>query len=272
MKQSVILWIIAFFLTVASAVYQRVTGPTYPVSGTARIGSNEIAFRLERSHGGETDAPVLLFVDDPAVTGIIRWKRFRTDDPWSEVPMERRDHSLAGALPYQPPGGKLEYTVTLLSAGQTAVVLPGSPVVIRFRGDVPLFVLLPHILAMFLAMLLSTRTGLEVLAPSPSYRTRIVWTLCALFVGGMILGPFVQWYAFGKWWTGWPLGTDLTDNKTAIAFLGWVVAAAASRFSRHPRRWILGAAILLLAVYLIPHSVFGSELDYAASPATKHGP
>ena len=186
--------------------------------------------------------------------------------------MERRDRSLTGVLPHQPPGGKLEYTVTLVSAGQTVVLPAGPPVVIRFRGAVPLFVLIPHVLAMFLAMLLSTRAGLEVFAQSPSYRRFIGWTLGLLFVGGLILGPVMQWYAFGEWWTGWPLGTDLTDNKTAVAFLGWVAAAMALRSSRHPKRWILGAAILLLVVYMIPHSLFGTELDYTTPVETEHVP
>lgn len=268
MKQSFILWSVAILLTAASAIYQRATGPTYPTSGTARLGTREIAFRFERSHAGETDAPVTVLVDDPGIAGVVRWKRLKTDDPWSEVPMERRERSLTAALPHQPPGGKLEYTVTLSTGTQDLVLPPGPPVVIRFRGAVPLAVLIPHVVAMFLAMLLSTRTGLEVFSPAPSYGRLIRWTLGTLFVGGLILGPAVQWYAFGEWWTGWPFGTDLTDNKTAVAFLGWVVAALALRKSGQPKRWVLGAAILLLVVYMIPHSLFGTELDYNAPPQT----
>jgi hypothetical protein len=264
MKQSLILWIIAFLLTAASAVYQRMTGPTYPVSGMTYLGGRAIAFRLERSHGGATDAPVMLPVDDPSITGTVRWKRYNTGDAWTDLPMEHRDRSLVAALPHQPPGGKLEYAVELSAGGEHAVVPPGPPVVIRFRGNVPLAVLIPHVLAMFLAMLFSTRTGLEVIRPAPSYPRLLAWTLGLLFVGGLMLGPLMQWYAFGAWWTGWPLGTDLTDNKTAIAFLGWAIAALGHRKSPRPKVWIAGAAILLLVVYMIPHSMFGTELDYNA--------
>jgi hypothetical protein len=31
--------------------------------------------------------------------------------------------------------------------------------------------------------------------------------------------------------------------------------------SKNPVRWVIGAAIVTLTVFLIPHSVFGSELD-----------
>ena len=41
--------------------------------------------------------------------------------------------------------------------------------------------------------------------------------LLLLAVGGFILGPLVQNYAFGELWTGVPFGWDLTDNKTLIA-------------------------------------------------------
>jgi len=34
------------------------------------------------------------------------------------------------------------------------------------------------------------------------------------------------------------------------------------RFKR-PKRWAIAAAIITLIVYLIPHSVLGSEIDYS---------
>ncbi len=43
-----------------------------------------------------------------------------------------------------------------------------------------------------------------------------------LVLGGFLLGPIVQKYAFGAFWTGWPFGEDLTDNKTAVAVLAWL--------------------------------------------------
>jgi hypothetical protein len=73
----------------------------------------------------------------------------------------------------------------------------------------------------------------------------------------------VQKFAFGSLWTGFPFGYDLTDNKTLIAFIGWVIALIAGRKGKPARGWVLAAAILLLIVFLIPHSLLGSELDYS---------
>ena len=83
-----------------------------------------------------------------------------------------------------------------------------------------------------------------------------------LFAGGMILGPVVQNFAFGELWTSVPFSWDLTDNKTLVAFTFWIIAVAGNWIKDRPYLSIL-AAIILLLVYSIPHSMFGSELDYS---------
>jgi FtsH-binding integral membrane protein len=170
---------------------------------------------------------------------------------------------LTADLPHQPPAGKLMYRIVLSGGGRQVLLPDGAPVVIRFKGTVPPVVLYFHILVMFSAMLLSTRGGLEYFAAVPSLRWYIITSLILLFVGGLILGPVVQKYAFGAYWTGWPFGNDLTDNKTAVAFLFWCLAAYMNRRSKNPALWVLIAAIATLAVFMVPHSVLGSELDYS---------
>lgn len=119
---------------------------------------------------------------------------------------------------------------------------------------------------MFVAVLLGIRTLLEALAGRPGIRWMSRTTLLCVGLGGMIMGPVVQWYAFDAAWTGVPFGWDLTDNKTLLMFLCWVVAVASQGFRRSPSardRWITAAAALvMLAVYLVPYSMYGSELDY----------
>ena len=262
MKKTVTFWILAFVITAASAVYQRMTGPTYPVSGSASFAGGEVTYTFDRAHAGESDHTVKLETDRPAETASLEWKRFKTDDPWTAVTMEYAEGAYRGDLPHQPPAGKLQYRVRL-SEGDESLLLPADePVIIRFRGEVPAVVLTLHVIAMFGAMLLSTRTGLEYFNPNPRLGRLVAWTVGFLIVGGMFLGPLMQKYAFGAFWTGWPFGTDLTDNKTLLALIAWLVAAAALFKAKNPRRWTLAASIVLLVVYMIPHSMLGSELDY----------
>ena len=265
MKRTTLFWILAFVLTAVAAFYQRMTGPSYPVTGAVPFGTEQIAYRFDRSHGGPSDAVVTLALPGPEYRAVLQWKRFKTNDAWTETPMMGEGNRVTASLPHQPPAGKLVYQVQVEHAG-TRVPVPPEPVVIRFKGETPIWIVVPHVLAMFAAMLVSMRTGLEVFMPQPSFRRLLTWTLALLGVGGFILGPLMQLYAFDVLWTGWPVGTDLTDNKTAIAFLGWVTAAIAQRKSAHPARWILGAAVVMAVVYLIPHSLLGSELDYSTLP------
>jgi hypothetical protein len=262
MKRSILFWILAVVVTLISLVYQRLTGPSYPVSGKAELNGRTIAYKLDRSHSGETNAPVEIKTENQSVTGVLSWKRFKTDDPWTQVPMTFSNGVLKGEMPHQPVAGKLLYRVEL-QEGEQRVTLPGTdPIVIRFRGETPIWIIVPHVFAMFCAFLFSARAGLEYFNREPKFKTYMHLTLGFLVLGGFILGPLMQYYAFNVWWTGWPYGTDLTDNKTAVAFLCWMVAAVAFSRSKKPQRWALAASIIMIAVYLIPHSVLGSEHDY----------
>jgi hypothetical protein len=254
------LWTLALVITLASAVYQRLTGPTHPARGSVKLAGQEIQYRLIRSQGGAEDAVVRVTAPEPA-TGSVAWKRHKTRDEWRYVEMARAGGELTAALPHQPPAGKLAYRV-VLQQGDERVHLRAEPVIIRFKGAVPMPVLVVHVIAMFVGMMFSTRAALEMFAAKPDYGPLVAWTAGLLTIGGMILGPVVQKYAFGAYWTGWPFGTDLTDNKTAVAWLLWIAAWIAVKRDARPKVWVIAAAVVTLAVYLIPHSMFGSELKY----------
>ena len=262
------LWIAALVVTLASAVYQRMTGPTYPVRVKRTVGEVTVKARLPRSHPVTGDLPVALSLSGPgadAVTGEVVWRRLGTGEPWRHVPLQRDAAGrLVASLPRQPAAGKLEYWVEL-RRGETTLRLDrgGEAIVARFKGEVPAWILAPHILLMFLGMLWSTRAGLEGLTGGDRL-PRLAWTaFLLLLAGGMVLGPIVQKHAFGAYWTGWPFGEDLTDNKLAVAVLAWLWAAARSR---SPRGRVIAvvAAVVVLGVYMIPHSMHGSTLDYGS--------
>ena len=260
MSRQAFFWILAFVITAGAAVYQRATGPTFPVIGKTELRGTSISYRFERSHSGSADHTVELVCPDRSARGVLFWKRYKTDEPWTSVPMT--GDPLRANLPGQPPAGKLMYYVKLTSGDTEAVVPPAGPVVIRFKGDVPLPILVTHIALMFIGMFVSTRAGLEFFRKNPSPGLLPYWTVALLAVGGLVFGPVVQKYAFDAYWSGWPFGPDLTDNKTALIVISWITAAIMLKRSRHPERWALAAAVITLGVYMIPHSVFGSELHY----------
>lgn len=261
--KKVALWILAFLITASTAVYQRMTGPTYPRRGKTAISSTQINYELLTSEETGKDCPVRIEVQNPEISGAVLYKRHKTSDSWTEIPMDKEEDELVAYLPSQSPAGKLQYKVVLSYQGEKTSIPAEGPVIIRFKGHVPLWILIPHVIVMFMAMLFSARAGIEALRPRSNPRELALWTTGFLFVGGFILGPLVQKMAFGSLWTGFPFGFDLTDNKTLIAFIGWIMALIAGRKGKPARGWVLGAAVLLLVVFLIPHSLFGSELDYS---------
>jgi len=259
--KSTLLWILAFFLMAASAIYQRSTGPTYPKKGKVTINQQEIKYKLLRTWEGDTEAAIKIEVADNSITGNYKFKRFKSHDEWNEKPLVREGNNLVGSLPNLPPAGKMMYEVTL-SDGQQQFKLRDESVVLRYKGAVPMFVLIPHIIFIFMAMMFSTRTGMEAIIKGKNLVSYSLWTVILFAFAGMFLGPVVQKYAFDAYWTGWPFGTDLTDNKTLAAMVLWVVAYFQVRKSPNKWGWVLAASVLLFVVYLIPHSMFGSEIDY----------
>ncbi len=258
--KKVLFWILAVLISMAAMTYQRITGPTYPKKYELTYQNKEIHFGLPRSNNGRPgDYPVE--VELPAAfSAKIIWRLFPTEDPWDTLVMSRQGELLTTSLPHQPPAGKIEYHLELMVDGKSYDLHDQENVVIRFRGDVPAWALIPHVLMMVLTVIWSMATIIFALANMPSYKKHMGVVIIFLLIGGFVLGPVVQKYSFGQFWTGWPLGEDMTDNKVLFALIAFLVAW----FLRNKPygKWLaIGAALVMLAVYLIPHSMNGSELD-----------
>ncbi|MBU1701114.1 MAG: hypothetical protein KJ970_19950 [Candidatus Eisenbacteria bacterium] len=266
MLARILIWVLAFFITAASAVYQRVTGPTTPLRGETTVGNTDIKFKLLRTEVVGKDALVAIDVSDPSITGLVKYKRLRSHDDWITLQMIRREGRLTTTLPRQPSAGKMIYFV-YLEKGDEPISLSGeTPVTIRYKGAVPGVVLWPHVFLIFLAMLFANRTTIEAIRPKGNPSSTLGLTLGLLLIGGMIMGPIMQKYAFGAFWTGFPRGHDLTDNKMLIAVIVWIWAWFRNRGGQRNRAWIIFAGLVVFAIFMIPHSMLGSELDYTNLP------
>jgi hypothetical protein len=267
MRRSTSLWIVALGVTLVSAVYQRMSGPTYPVKGTVVLGGQSVPLRLTRSHGGPGDQPVEVVAPDPAIRAQMTWRRFPSSQPWQTAELERQGDVLRASLPHQPPAGKLEYQLRL-SRGADQALFPERPAVTRFKNEDPLVILIPHVLAMFLGMLWATRAGLEALVRGAREQRLAGIAFGLLAFGGFVLGPLVQKAAFGEYWTGVPFGYDLTDNKTLIVGVAWLWALIRLRGRRSARWSVMTAAVITLVVFAIPHSAWGSQINWETAHPT----
>jgi hypothetical protein len=280
-----LIWVIAIIITIGAAYYQRKTGPTYPKRVNVILNDTVYELKLIRSIGLDERPEVKLGIKDTSVKATLFYKRFKTEDGYKSVNFSYKSYPVESfimnkvfkmtvekgffaEIPPQPAAGKLQYYIEFTGSKGTQSLMKETPIVIRFKGSVPGYILGPHILLMFLAMLFSTSAGLMSIFKLPEYKKYGVWTLVLLVAGGIILGPVVQKYAFGELWTGVPFGWDLTDNKTLIALIFWILAVVLNRKEAKPLFTLLASVVLLL-VYSIPHSLFGSELDYSTGEVSQ---
>ncbi len=252
-----LLWLSAFIITVFLAYYQRVTGPTYPVKGKAM----DVAYNLPRTHNTGKDA---CFRIKSPYEGKVLFRHHGTSEPWKELEMKRGGDFIIGCLPSQPPAGKIDYMVFLRIKGEEHS-LRKNPVTIRFKGEVPLGILITHILIIFFAMLFASRAGLEAIFGG-NLKPYVCWTFYLFLLGALVLGPIVQKYAFGVFWSGFPLGHDLTDTKVLVPILFWLFLYIRALKGKLKRKEVFIAWAFMLIVFLIPHSLLGSELKYTNPP------
>jgi len=269
----------------AAIVYQRRTGPTYPRRGEIVTGGESFTYKLVRSQETSSEARVILPAAGGKVSATLYWKRYKFDEPYQAVDLceasavlkglageeaaELQD-KLVALLPVQPPAGKLEYYLEATTAeGVTRIPAdPADPIIIRYKDPVPGFILWPHVVMMFFAVLFGMRAGLSAMVDPGRMRWQAWVALVGMTVGGMVLGPSVQKFAFGHYWTGFPFGKDLTDNKMLIMWLSWIFACSIIGLKPRPRETVsriivLVAAVVMTGAYVIPHSMRGSELDYS---------
>jgi hypothetical protein len=191
------------------------------------------------------------------------FRKNNTGDDWTTIEMSLEGDKMIAILPTQPPAGKLAYSIILYNS-DSEYILTETPIVIRFKDYIPGWIPLPHVLLIFVSLLFSTMAAVEALRRGNKVRIYALLAAVSMLIGGLIMGPFMQKYAFGEWWTGWPWGSDLTDTKTMAAFFVWVIAYIVLRVNPKNRFWPVLAAIVTLGVFVIPHSLLGSEFDYSA--------
>ena len=265
--KSILFWFISFLLMASAAIYQRTTGPTYPVRGTIVIDNEEIKYRLIRTWEGDTKAEVKIKVINEQILGKYRFKRFKSHDECSEpIPMQRDGEMLVAKLPNLPPAGKIQYEVFLGKENNLTLVTKKT-LILRYKGVVPQWALIPHIIVMFLAMMFATRTGFEALIKGKYLKNYALFTVILFGFGGFLFGPIMQKYAFGVYWAGWPFGTDLTDNKSLATFVIWLIAWLQIRKNPNRRWWVYAAVVVLFITFIIPHSTMGSEIDFTQTEA-----
>ncbi|MCD6250189.1 MAG: hypothetical protein J7J98_07670 [candidate division Zixibacteria bacterium] len=157
-----------------------------------------------------------------------------------------------------------------------------SPFYLRYIGVVPTLVLLCHLFFIFsavFAVAMATVHAFRVVSSGEGLKPMakyLFWAMVLCFFGCYPFGIPMNWYAFGVTWEGVPFGTDATDNKTQLMFVYLVFASLSTWGSFRNGRGRdlfapktlgvigLGSFVVMLFIYLIPHSIqFEPTFTYA---------
>ena len=255
------LWTVAVLVSLAAAQIEMQTGATHPLRRVVEIADSTFRVKLPRLHSGSSGAKVAI-PDPGGINAKLLWREADSGGDFVRVPMTSEGETLMALFPSRNPPDKLEYRLELEGAGDTIIVPEGRLVTLSFTGGVPAWLLVPHILFMFLTTLFAARCALELLNPARDLKKFTRLTLGALIIGGFVIGIPAEYYAIGKWWTGFPLGNSVTDNKTLVVLAFWVTALVAlERGGDSPSatsRWLsVLAASATFVLFLLPGDICG---------------
>jgi uncharacterized membrane protein YidH (DUF202 family) len=207
------------------------------------------------------------------------------DGELQSVPMNPKpgeENVFTTFIPHYPKATNAWYYIEAIKRTEDAevkVTLPDKsshnfkPILLKFEGKVPTFIIIPHVLcnfgAIFFAVLtlfsaVNIRKGRKTLRESIKFP---LLTFILLFLGFIPFGIAMNHFAFGATWEAFPFGKDVTDNKSQIILLFWLVTlflVKGTLFRKDERKNLISdrgystmviiVFIITIAMYAIPHS------------------
>lgn len=225
------------------------------------------------------DAPVSATVEVSEDVKSVRLFLYYTadDQPQEVIQLEFLESGdYFGAIPSQKRGTEIEYYIEARGGRDLVVRVPKDVEAPGFKfvykGVPNQALVVAHVVLLFVALLVFLLCG--YLAFRALRHRKVIIDIPRLgflgtvifFISSFPLGMIVGYQTYGKIWTGFPVGNDLTDNKSLVVLLYWAAASFLYRGSvrsKDPARDLLGmkplpyiylvGVILTIVLSLIPH-------------------
>lgn len=267
--------IASLVLTLVLLVGARELSKREPTDVVAEGFGMKLSHRTLTEHFGPEQPLIRVRVEPDQGVGVaVCWKLHRSDKVESS-PLFLVDANLyQGFVPDFGKGARIQYWVRAMNAKGEVLRIPSSPVTMKFKGRVSKSVLVAHIAFMFAAfffMVMSLFGAIRILRGQEGKRSTVKaarWVLILSFIGGWPLGFILNRQAFGTLWEGYPFGYDITDNKTQVMFVLWLVSLLLvwgsfigrseekDRLGARPFAYTIIASFLVsLVLFILPHSM-----------------
>ncbi len=231
--------IAAFLFTLVLLVFTRKTTAVRPVHQVVEQNGLRIEHNTVPKQTGDEIPIVSAKVEGASEVRLVY--KIGKDGAYQSVRMSPRsdeEEIFTASIPLHPKGMKAWYYLEAVDhrvEGEVRVTLPErrsgevKPIRHKFEGEVPAYIVIPHVLSIFAAFFFATLTLFSAIdlkkgETSLPRSVRLCGvTLLFLFIGFFPFGWAMNYYAFGVLWEAFPFGKDVTDNKSQIMFLFWVV-------------------------------------------------
>lgn len=231
-------------------------GSTDPLVSEINTGKQHIHCELRRAYIGNGDCPVILPVGDIMVTGYVLYDLYPTNKHPSKITLNRQGDKLVANLPHQPPSGKLEYRIFLERAGTAIKVNEDKPVIVRFLGKVPVYILILQSIIVLLTLLINTYTGILAGIGINLYK-QLTFLMVIILIGLVFfIQPIVHKYSLNQWWTCIPQSWELGNNKILVALIVWLITLYFNLKKARPGL-VLISSLISIFLFLIPHGFPG---------------
>jgi hypothetical protein len=275
---------LAFLLTIAFLIFSRKTAAVRSVHETVEQHGILIEHKTVPKQVGDEIPVISARVEGASQVRLIY--RIGPEGEYTSVEMLPRsgeEEVFSASIPWHPKAVKAWYYLEAARTdeeGGVTVVLPqkGSgevkPVRLKFEGEVPAYIVIPHVLCIFAAMffaILTVFSAIELKRGTGTLKRSVRLcgiTVFLLFLGFFPFGWAMNYFAFGVLWEAFPFGRDVTDNKSQIMILFWLVAlflVKGTLWGKGDSRnlvsgsgyanWVFVSFIATLLILAIPHSL-----------------
>ena len=262
---------LALVLTILLLGIARRISTRHPTDHSVEADGTTLSHRTVTEDFGDGPKIDIRASSTEGLTALVYYSRTE-GGPYQIDSLSGTSDELSAILPVLQKGSRWYYHIKAFQSGkEIAKFPPGSDQFIKFKGHVPAYILIPHIFCMFATIFfglltvfssISAARGRADIKQSVRY---LLWTVIFAFIGGFPLGYLVAYLAFGQGWSGVPMGWDITDNKTVILFLFWLVTFVLARrglkgermaISRKAYMSLASASLIVTFIaFVIPHSI-----------------
>jgi len=275
---------LAFLLTIAFLIFSRKTAAVRSVNETVRQHGISIEHNTVPKQVGDEIPVISVRVEGASQVRLVYKIGQEGEYTWVEMlPKRGEEEVYSASIPWHPKAVKAWYYLEASRAdeeGTVTVVLPQKssgevkPIRLKFEGEVPAYIVIPHVLCIFAAIffaILTVFSAIELKRGTGSLRKSVKLcgvTVLLLFLGFFPFGWAMNYFAFGVLWEAFPFGRDVTDNKSQIMILFWLVAlflVKGTLWGKGDSRnlvsgsgyatWVFVSFIATLLILAIPHSL-----------------